>query len=99
LGFSTGSYQDSMVKVIGTCGILPVLLCFLSAKKPIINRDGIIILIIFGFLIAFTFLYLIVNGYFPHKELINVSLSLFSAFFLILVYPWKIDAESINNII
>lgn len=89
LGFSAGSYQDSMVKVIGTCGIFPVVLCFLTAKNPIRNKDAVIVLILSGFFIAFTFLYLIISGYFPNKELINVGLSLFSAVFLGLVYPWK----------
>lgn len=89
LGFKLGSYQDSMVKVIGTCGIIPVLLCLFSSKNPKRNRDLIIVIIIFSVLIAATFLYLITSGSFPVKELANVIFSLVSAIFLIVVYPWK----------
>jgi hypothetical protein len=84
-----------MVKVIGTCGAFPVLLCLLTAKNPVRNRDAVIVLIILGFLIALTFSYLIGKGYFPVKEFINVSLSLFSSFFIILVYPWELKSTPI----
>lgn len=90
LGFKLGSYQDSLVKVIGACGMIPVLLLYFSAKNPIKNRDSIITLIIFLILLAGTFLYLILKGDFPVKEYLNVGLLTFSALFLILVYPWNI---------
>jgi hypothetical protein len=49
----------------------------------------IIILVIFGLLISLTFSYLIAIGSFPVKELVNLGLSLFSAVFLALAYPWN----------
>jgi hypothetical protein len=91
LGFKLGSYQNSLVKIIGTCGIIPVLLLLFSAKDPIKNRDSIISLITFSILLAATFSYLILKGDFPIKEYINVGFLSFSALFLIFVYPWKYE--------
>jgi hypothetical protein len=89
LGFVKGSYQDNMVKIIGTTGILPVLMAILSAINPYKNKDMIIILIIFSFLMAFTYLFLIITNQFPKLEYINVAIPLFSAVFLLLFYPWN----------
>ncbi|HEY1406436.1 MAG TPA: hypothetical protein VF857_07505 [Spirochaetota bacterium] len=89
LGFAPGSYPQSMVKIIGTCGIIPVLLLFFAAINPAKNREMIISLIIFALLIAFTYIHLIVTGAFPVYESINAAFSLFSAVFLILFYPEK----------
>lgn len=91
LGFKLGSYQDSLVKVIGTCGVFIILLSFFAAKNPIKNRDMIKTLIISAFLIALTFIYLIARGDFPTSEFINVGLSLFSALILQIIYPWKTE--------
>jgi len=87
MGFKPGSYQDSLVKMIGVSGVIPVLLLFSVAKNPLKNKDSIIILITFSILLACTFLYLILKGDFPVKEYLNVGLSLFSALFLIIFYP------------
>lgn len=89
LGFAAGSYQPSMVKVIGTCGMFPVLLLVAVAKNPVKNRDMIKVLIVLSILIAATFLYLIKSGYFPSKEYFNVILSSLNALLLFLFYPWK----------
>lgn len=94
LGFTKGSYQDNMVKIIGTTGIMPVLMAFFSAINPIKNRDIIIILIAFSFLIAFTYLFLIITNQFPLLEYINVAISFFSAIFLLSFYPWNIARNS-----
>ncbi len=94
LGFTNGSYQDNMVKIIGTTGILPMLMTFLSAINPIKNRDMIIILIVFLFLMVFTYLFLIITNQFPKLEYINVAILLFSAIFLLLFYPWNIARNS-----
>jgi len=89
LGFQAGSYPDSMVKIIGTCGFIPVLLMLFSAKNPGRNKDAIITIIIFAFLISLTYIYLIASGSFPVLEFVNVGFSLFSAFLLIFLYPWN----------
>lgn len=94
LGFAIGSYQDNLVKIIGTTGIMPVLMAILSAINPIKNRDMIIILIIFSFLLAVTYVYLIITNQFPKLEFINVMISLASSIFLSVFYPWKM---SLNN--
>ena len=75
LGFQLGSYQDSMVKVIGTLGIIPVML--------------LITLIAFSILMAATYTYLILSGLFPFLEYINVGLLLSSALILFIIYPWN----------
>lgn len=92
LGFEIGSYQDSMVKVIGTIGIIPTLLIFFSANNPIKNRDMIIVLIVFSVLMSITYLHLINIKQFPVLELINVGLLLFAAIFLSIIYPWRSKA-------
>ena len=89
LGFQLGSYPDSMVKIIGTCGIVPVLLLFFSAGNPEKNRDSIITLIIFAILISLTYIFLIAKGAFPVLEGINAGFSMFSALFLLAFYPWR----------
>ncbi len=89
LGFQPGSYQDNFVKIIGTLGVVPVLLIFFSAAAPVRNKHMVIILIVFSLSIAATYLYLIASGQFPRLEMVNVGLSLFSALFLAALYPWK----------
>lgn len=93
LGFQPGSYQDSMVKQIGTCGMIPVLLCLLASKNPVRNRDAILALIVYSILQAFTYLYLILLGAFPVGEIFNIGLCVFCALFLIFVFPWKENAR------
>jgi hypothetical protein len=89
LGFKIGSYADNMVKIIGTCGFIPVLLIIFCAINPIKNRDIVITLIIFGILLCITYIYNITINGFPMLEYFNAGFSLFSALFLILFYPWK----------
>ena len=94
LGFEAGSYQDNMVKVIGTTGLVPVLLLFFSAADPVRNRHMVMILIAFSALMAMTYVYLITSGQFPVLEFTNVGLSVFTALFLTLLYPWRGDISA-----
>lgn len=94
LGFTKGGYQDNLVKIIGTTGIIPVLMAILSAINPIKNKDMIIILIIFSFLLAVTYIFLIITNQFPKLEIINVMISLFSTIFLSVFYPWNITQNN-----
>lgn len=87
LGFQIGSYQDSMVKVIGSCGFVLVLLLLFSALNPVRNKDMLLVLIIFSFLIAFTYIFLIISKVFPIFEIVNVGLSLATAVIIILLFP------------
>jgi hypothetical protein len=89
LGFKIGSYQDNMVKIIGTTGIIPVLLMIFSALDPLRNRHMIITLIVFSFSIALTYVFLITTDQFPKREYINVALSVFLGTFLLVFFPWK----------
>ena len=74
MGFAPGSYQPSMVKMIGTCGVLPVMLLgYLAFGKE--RYSGLVnVLSAFAFLVGATFLFLIISGQFPKKEYINVGL-------------------------
>ena len=90
LGFELGSYQESMVKMIGTCGFFPVLLAILSSKDPIGNKSAVVTLIISSILLGLTFLHLILTKSFPEKEYFNVVLSFSVAGFLIIMFPWRI---------
>ncbi|HNX57824.1 MAG TPA: hypothetical protein PKK43_01905 [Spirochaetota bacterium] len=80
--FAPGSYQESMVKMIGTCGFLPVLLLgYLTFAK---NRPSelVYILSVFALLVGATFFYLIIIGQFPAKEYINAGLCLLTSIIL-----------------
>ena len=92
LGFHPDSYQYNLVKIIGTLGVVPVLLIFFSAAAPVRNKHMVIVLIIFSLLIAVTYLLLIASGQLPGLEIVNVALSAFSALFLAVLYPWQIGA-------
>lgn len=83
-----------MVKIIGTCGIIPVMLAFFGAFNPVRNRAAVITLIFFAFLLGFTYLYLIVIKEIPQLELINVLISFIFAILLIIFYPWKVGGYS-----
>jgi len=89
LGFSAGTYPTALVRVIGTCGIVPVALALAVARDPLRNRDALITLMVFSLVMAATYLHLIDAGLFPHRELINVALCLFSALFMLICYPWR----------
>ena len=89
MGFTPGSYQDSMVKVIGTCGFLPVMLLFFSAKDPIRNREMIVALLVMSLLLACMYFFLVFSNLFPARELISAFISLFFMLVTALLYPWK----------
>jgi hypothetical protein len=88
LGFLPGTYQESMVKMIGTCGLLPVLCFFVLAVSPKNNWGTVTAISIFSFFLGLTFLYLITTKAFPFKEIINVITTLFISIFLPLFYKW-----------
>lgn len=89
MGFGAVDAYDSFIKIIGTCGIIPVLLMLFSAKDPLRHRTEIITLIIFGFLLSATFGYLTFQGFLPVNEYFNAGLCFISSLFLLLAYPWK----------
>jgi len=89
LGFSPGTYSIGLVRVIGTCGVVPVILALAVARDPLRNRDALIALVGFSILMAFTYIHLIRAGLFPHGEIFNVLLCLFSAALMIILYPWR----------
>lgn len=85
LGFSV--YDVGLVRIIGTCGILPVLLLFVTAADPVRYRANLVILVVFSLLLAGTYIYLIANGLFPARELSNVILCVASALILVVLWP------------
>jgi hypothetical protein len=85
LGFA--SYDPGMVRIIGTSGIVPVLLIFVTATDPVRYRGNLAILVLFSLLLAGTYLYLILNGQFPLREGANVVLCIASAGVLIILWP------------
>jgi hypothetical protein len=87
LGFE--SYDEAMVKIIGTAGIVPVLSLFFAARNPTKNRDMITVLIVFSFLMAGTYVFLIQTQSFPVREYLNVALSIVSGIILMLLFPRK----------
>jgi hypothetical protein len=88
LGF-TGPVDDSMVKVIGTIGVVPILGLFLIARDPLRNRDFVATLLVFYALMAATYVYLINAQDFPAGEYVNVGLLTANFVTLGLLYPWR----------
>ena len=52
--FGFESYDEALIKVIGTISFIPTLLLFFSALNPVRNRDSVKTLIIAGFLMSAT---------------------------------------------
>jgi hypothetical protein len=89
LGFTPGSYSIALVRVIGTCGLIPVLLALMAARHPRRNRDRVIVLVIFSILMALTYLHLIWAGLFPPGEYFNAAVCAMAALTLLGAYPWR----------
>lgn len=88
LGFTFSATNDGLVKMIGTCGVLPVICLVSLALKPRDNGPLVAGLSVFSVLLALTFLFLVLRGDFPRRELINVAMTLGLAAFLPLAYRW-----------
>lgn len=91
LGFER--YDYSLVKIIGTIGIIPVLGIYFTALNPLRNRDIVITLLVFFVLMAATYIYLISAHNFPVLEYINVCLLLVNTIILGALYPWRSSAN------
>lgn len=85
LGF--GSFNRDISAIIGTIGMVPVLLIFFAAKNPVRNRDSLLVLILFALLMAGTYVYLIVFRDFPVLEYFNAGILVFNAAVLIVLFP------------
>ncbi len=88
LGFEFSSTNDALVKMVGTCGLLPVLSLVALALRPRKNGPFVAALTVFSVALAFTFLFLVVRGAFPRGELVNVAMTLGLAAFLPVTYRW-----------
>ena len=93
MGFTPGSYADNMVKMIGTSGIVPVLLAWVTAVNPQKYRGNVIIMLIFGVAIAATNAYLILLGDWPVQEWFNVVVAAAFSMVLLILYPWRAAAS------
>jgi peptidoglycan/LPS O-acetylase OafA/YrhL len=98
LGFTPGNYADDMVKIIGTTGLLPVLLLVIAARDPARNRGILLALIIISFALAGTYMYLVAGSQFPRRELFNAGLCLFSALALLALFPWKRSNRNVQPV-
>jgi len=85
LGFS--NYDPALVRIIGTSGIVPVMLIFVTVTDPIRYRGNLAILVLFSLLLAGTYVFLIVSGQFPVQEVANVILYIISTKILIMLWP------------
>lgn len=93
LGFS-GVIDGSLVKVIGTIGVVPILGLFLIARDPLRNRDFVITLLVFYALMAATYVYLIVARDFPTGEYVNVAFLSINGVITALLFPWRAASSS-----
>jgi len=75
-----------MVRMIGTCGVLPVLVLTYLAIYPEKKWALVIMFSFFSFLLGLTFLYLVYFGFFPYREYFNVMLSIGVSILLPYVY-------------
>jgi hypothetical protein len=85
LGFS--SYDPALVRIIGTSGVVPVLMILVTATDPVRYRGNLAILLLFSVLLAGTYVYLIVNGQFPVQEMLNVVFCGVTALILLFLWP------------
>lgn len=92
LGFAAGSYPDAMVKIIGACGITPVLLLLVAWKNPTRNIWSIRVMAITSAVLGFTFLYLSTTGAVPKRELINSATALVLSVYLFA--NWRLDRSA-----
>lgn len=90
--FGFDAYDDALVKVIGTISLIPTLLLFFSALNPVRNRDSIKTLIVAGFLMSATYVYLINSYNFPVLEYFNAGLFFLMALSMWIIYPWKLKS-------
>lgn len=88
LGFTFESTNDGLVKMIGTCGLLPVFALAALALRPKNNGPLVAALSVFSVLLALTFLFLVTRGDFPKGELINVGSTGGLAIILPVLYRW-----------
>lgn len=88
LGFT--SWNDSFVRIIGTCGLAVTALIFLAAKNPLKNSDMILILIGFALALAATYTYNILYSDFPPAEWANVAACLINAGILMILRPRRL---------
>lgn len=95
LGFK--SYDLAFSRIIGTLSLAVVIMMVLAAKDPIKNKDMVIGLIITGFLMYFTYVYLILLNQVPYGEFINVALTFALPLVLTLVYPWNYNDKNKTN--
>lgn len=95
LGFQ--NYDDALVKVIGTIGVVPVLGMFFAAAEPLRNRDFVVALLVFCALMTLTYVYLIRGHGFPQREYVNAALLGGNGILLAVLYPWKAAASTIRD--
>ncbi len=88
LGFTFSSTDDGLVKMIGTCGLMPVLCLVALALRPRNNGPLVAGLSLFSVALSFTFLFLVLRGDFPRGELINVVMTLGLALCIPVMYRW-----------
>ncbi len=82
LGVPEGTYQDSLIKMIGTCGVLLSMCFFVIAREPEKSRLLIKMVSAFLVLLAGTFLYLVLYSDFSKAEILNAVAFVAIAVFL-----------------
>ena len=85
MGFD--SFDASLVTIIGTTGLVPVMNIFMAARDPIRNRAMLAILITFSVAMAGTYFFLIQTQGFPSREYFNITLLVGNAVILTALYP------------
>jgi hypothetical protein len=80
-------YDYSLVKIIGTVGLVVVLNIFIAAFDPVRNRILIPVLIVFSASMAATYVFLIHTKGFPATEYLNVSLLCANVIILSAFFP------------
>ena len=88
-GFAPGSYQQPMVTVIGVCGFLPVMILVIAAIDPVKYRLNILAMIVFSFLLFAMYMYLVLTGLFPEREIINIVICFTMPLIYSAITPWR----------
>lgn len=87
MGF-TEQVDGRLVKIIGTCGLLPGLALVIAGCDPLASRGVVVALLPFFGAMATTFAYLTATGQLPKREWINAALFGINGLVIGVFYPW-----------
>jgi hypothetical protein len=97
LGVPQGAYQDSLIKMIGSCGVLLSLCLLVVSKEPTTSYLLVKMISVFMILLSVTFMYLVFFSDFSRVELLNAGFFIIIAVMLPVSHRWANQPETKNG--